>query len=395
VFPRLTLVFLVLAAATACVSRPRVILPGNQYKILQLRGRSVTLAPPASSVGVDEPLLLHFPVALGASPSNCLEANELFKIQIDRKTRQLTLTLPSLNAWQLVLPQWEQPDRGDVHDKLMAILEAPKALETRGCLSPGSAVALRQVLREAIPVRPGFDLYPKYGYGPGGLGFELRPGVRLKVQRAHFNGPPPPDGKRGIQDFFGISAVFYDCQLDNGDRIAFAKPVVQYDSDALKTRLAKGWEDTQFARDAKPQPLYRLYLLTSFLKTGVKRSALVIGGATVTQMLVLEREIAANPAISCDDLKAAACLSFEGDVTVSAEVAVKVNGETAYFDMGTNVRAVLRKYQAEKAVDVRLRRAFQGKLLPFEIDPKAADGLENTALVAGDELTWKPMAGGK
>ena len=372
----------------SCSRRARVLLPGTQYRIANLGDHGLTLPPPVANLSTDKALTLNFAVALGPSKKDCVESNDLFSIRIDRKSRQLALTMPSLIAWQSILPQWEQPDNREIEQKIEAILNAPETLESRGCLSIGSAIQLRQILRDAIPMRPGFDLYTAYGYRAGGLGLDLKPGVRLKVQRAHFNSPLPVNGRRSILDLIGTSTVYYECRLDRRDRIAFTKPSVEYDSDKVKEALAKGWEDTSFARLARPQPVYRLFFLTSFLKKGVRRSALVLGAPSVARMQAMERQIAANPAIGCEELGGGSCISFDGDVSVSAEVQVTINGHPTYLDWGSNVRTVLRKLRAEKATDLHLRRAFQGKLVPVDIDPKVEGALESTSLVAGDELSW-------
>jgi len=371
-----------------CTPHPRVVPPGTQFKIVHVQNHGLILPPPVSDLPRGEPFSFKFPVALGASRNPCSETNDLFNIHVDRKSRQLAITLPSLIIWQSILPLWEQPDQTETHQKIAAILNAPQLLESQGCLSADSAVTLRQILRDAIPARPGLDLDPSYGSNSAGLGLELKSGVRLKVQRAHFKSPPPAAGERSITDLAGISTVYYECVLDSRERIGFGKPTIQFDSDTLRARLAKGWEDTQFARQARPEPIYRLFLLTSFVKKRLKRSALVLGASGVRQMQLLDRQIAANPAIGCEELKGAACVSFEGDVTVSSEIRVNINGTPAYLDWGTTVRTAMRKFQAEKATGVSLRRAFHGKLLPVVADPKVEGSLENTALVAGDELSW-------
>jgi hypothetical protein len=270
-----------------------------------------------------------------------------------------------------------------IDQQIEAMLNSPETLEGRGCLSPGSALQLRQIVRDAIPMRPGFDLYNAYGYRPGGLGLDLKPGVRLKVQRAHFSGPA-----HTITDLIGASTVYYECRLDARGRVGFGGPEVQIDSPKLEALRARGWEDTRFAREARPAAIYRLFLLTSFLKKGLRRSALVLGAPSVTAMRAMERKIAADPSIGCGEL-GALCISFEGDVSVSAEVQVTINGAASYVDWGADVRAVLRKFPDVKPESVRLRRLFQGKLVPVEVDGALGAGaLEITALVAGDELRW-------
>ena len=250
-------------------------------------------------------------------------------------------------------------------------LSLPERLESRGCLSVGSAIELRRILRDAVPSRPGQDLYPSYGYRPGGLGLDLRPGVRLKVQRAHFEG-----SGRTVKDLIGTSTAYYEFQ-----GLRFSRPVVELSSGKLQgVKL-------DVTLNAPPQPIYRLYFLTSFLKRGLRRSALLLGAGSVSRLQELERRITANPAVGCEELDSAACISFEGEVSVSAQISVIVNGAAMWVDWGTYVGTLLPQHKAEAALDVRLRRKFQGNLVP--VGAENAGELRRTALVAGDEVTYR------
>jgi len=383
-----------------CAPHPRVLLPGTRYRITQLGETPLILTPPVAELPSAKPLEVQFPVSLGPSAltrrnpgAACREGSDLFEVRVDRKTRRLALTMPSLTEWQKRLPEWDQPDRGELEKKIELMLTAPEALQNRGCLSPGSAVELRQLLRESIPTRPGFDLYPAYGYRSAERGLDLKAGVRLKVQRAHFNGAPPEDGKRSIKDLIGVSTVYYEVRTDaQRQRTSFAPPSVQYDSEKVRAALGKSWEDLGFARQAKPQPLYRLFFLTSYPKKGVRRTALVLGAANVAAMESMQRQIAADPSVECGELTrglGATCLSFDGDASVSAEVLVTVNGVASYLEWGSSVRSVLTKAQVERPGAIGLRRMFEGRLMPVEVDPKLDRLLESTVLVAGDDLVWR------
>ena len=359
---------------SACSRHPKIVLPGTQYRIMELDNRALTLAPPLERIPLDKPFSLQFPIIPGKAKQGCQESNDLFSIRIDRGKQLLLLQMPSLRDWQLLLNDWDKVDFKAIDQKVTAIANSPETLESRGCLSAGSAVELRRILLNSIPVRPGEDCFPSNGYRAGGLGFDVRAGMRLKVQRAHFQGPG-----RTIKELQGTSTIYYKAREVNG-RLAFARPVVELDNDKLK---ALHLDSTI---QAPPRPIYRLYFLTSFLKTGVRRSALVLGAPSVARMQAMERQISSNPAVGCEELDASACLSFEGDVSVSAEVLVTINGKRTWVDWGNSIASLLRKLKAEQATEIRLRRMFQGKLVP--VDAPSPDMLTSTALVAGDELNF-------
>ena len=331
----------------------------------------MTLSPPVERVPIGKVFSVQFPVNVGKSKQDCDEANDLFRIRIDRKKSLVSLEMPPLNEWQALLNNLDKVDFRSVDQKVDAMVSAPERLADRGCLGVGSAIELRRVLRDSIPVQPGQDLYSSYGYRPGGLGFDVRPGMRLKVQRAHFQG-----AGRTINDLIGTSTVYYQFL---GSK--FGRPVVELDTRKLED-LKLG-----MALDAPARPIYRLFFLTSYLKQGLRRSALLLGAKSVTHLQEMERKIVANPAVGCEELDPAACVSFDGDVTVSAEVLVTVNGGAMWAEWGASVASLLRKLKAEQATDLRLRRAFHGHLVPF--DANSADQLKRTALVAGDELNYR------
>ena len=385
-----------LTLCVACGPRPRIAFPGTSYRIADVDGFPLTLPPPVTTLAPNKLLTVQFPISPGPArlrnSAACIETNDLFSARVDAKQRQLILTMPSLMDWRKILLLWEQPGNQGIEQKMEALRVAPETLEARGCLSPGSALSLRQVLRDALPVRPGQDLYSHYFYRPAGLGLDLRPGVRIKLQRAHFSGPPTADGRRSVNDLIGTSTIYYECQEDSQRRASFKRADVHFDSDKLTAELRRGSEDMRFSDRAHPRPIYRLFLLTSYPQKGLRRSALILGASSIGRMQAMEREISANLAIGCEDLMKASdsvCIPFEGDVSVSPEVQVTINGKPAFVDWGSTVRSVLRKEGAERAGGVRLRRQFQGQLLPVEVDVKAESELGNMALIAGDDLSWK------
>ena len=153
-----------------CTPRRHIVLPGTQFRIAAFEGDFLTLSPPVANAPVSRRFTLEFPVSTGPPSSQpCVETSDLFRIAVDRKERHLSLDMPSLHEWQALLPQCDQLGDPELDRKIDAILAAPETLESRGCLAAGSAIQLSQILRDSVPMRPGYDLYTAYGYRPGGL----------------------------------------------------------------------------------------------------------------------------------------------------------------------------------------------------------------------------------
>src|SRR3954470_11951342 len=140
-----------LLLVAGCARHVRVIPPGTEFKIVDVRNHGLILPPPIVNLPTTTPFSFQFPVALGTSnkrpiaKTDCVDTNDLFNIRIDRKTRQLAISLPSLADWKSLLPVWEQPDQTELHQKIAAIVNAPQSLEAQGCLTGPSAVTLRQL----------------------------------------------------------------------------------------------------------------------------------------------------------------------------------------------------------------------------------------------------------
>jgi hypothetical protein len=251
---------------------------------------------------------------------------------------------------------------------------AIEGLEEKNCIS--AEVAKR--LREGVGMRPEQSLYAAYGYRAGSEGLDLRSGVRLKIVRAHFD-RLPAQRKSALDGYVGLTTVSFDSFEDSRGRVGFRYQGVESKPESVG---AVG-EDLAFGKEARVMPVYRLLMLTHYVKSGKKRAALVLGTKRVAEMRGLEKRLRENPGESCASLvggSKGACFSFEGELTVSPEVLVRVNGEARALAWGTTVKMI-----AGPAKTVTLRRVWGKKLrsVVVEGDPAA---LLNTALVGGDEV---------
>lgn len=254
---------------------------------------------------------------------------------------------------------------------------AIEGLEEKNCISAEVA----KKLREGTGLRPEQSLYAAYGYRAGSEGLDLRGGVRLKIVRAHFD-RLPAQRKSALDGYVGLTTVSFDSFEDARGRVGFRYQGVEAKPDSVR---AIG-EDLAFGKAARVLPVYRLLMLTHYLKSGTKRAALVLGARSLAEMRELEKRLRQNPGESCAELvgrSKGVCFSFEGEVTVSPEVLVRVNGELKGLSWGTTLRMV-----AGQAKTVTLRRVWGKSLRSVEVEGEPA-ALLNTALVGGDVVEYR------
>lgn len=301
-------------------------LPGSEFRLVTASPEDpgVLLSPPVVHAYNRDPIAFAIPVR-GTGGSNCRLGGEMYQLRVTRK--EAVLQLGSPGKWQDLLAQWDEVGNQAVESKVHEILSAPELLEQRGCLDAASALRVRQLLRETLPMRPQQGLFAMYWHRLGSGAFDLRPGLRLKIVRAHFN-KPADERKSPIDGYAGLTTVPYDCVEDAAGRVTLARhPVTVFAPESMRGKVREAPQDLL---RLPSRPVYRFLMQTSFLRTGTKRVAILLGTERVSDMRGLESKLAADPAMACAALtagtRAAVCVPFEGDVTVSPEVRVTVNG---------------------------------------------------------------------
>ncbi len=340
-----------------CRHRGGLPLEGTAFRLVGKEGVSLMLPPAVVGTAGQKKFVFSIPVKAGTvKGAECRVANEFFELRVEGGRAKLRMQ-PMENVEEL--------------------LAAAEVLAQKNCLTDGAA----QLLRETIPMRPELGLFGAYGYRPGGEGLDLRAGVRLKIVRAHFD-RLPAQRKSALDGYVGLTAVSFDSFEDEQGRVGFRYQGVDAKPDSVR---AVG-EDLAFGKSARALPVYRLLMLTHYLKSGTKRAALVLGARSVAEMRGLEARLRENPGESCAALVARSkgvCFSFEGEVTVSPEVLVRVNGDAKALAWGTTLRML-----AGQAKTVTLRRFWGKKLRSVEVEGEPA-ALLNTALVGGDEVEYR------
>lgn len=363
-------------------------LPGSEFRLVTTTPEDpgVLLSPPVVHEYDRNPITFAIPVrgGNGSGGPNCQLGGEMYQLRLSKT--QAVLQLGSPAKWQDLLAQWDQLTNRVVESKVNEILSAPELLEQRGCLDAASALRVRQLLRETLPMRPQQGLFAVYGHRLGSGAFDLRPGLRMKVVRAHFS-KPPGERKSTVDGYLGLTTVSYDCVEDEAGWVTLQRRAeTAFEPESMRGKVREAPQDLL---RLPPRPVYRFLMHTSFLRTGIKRFAILLGTERVAEMRGLEEKLAADPAMPCAALtagtsKKAVCVSFEGDVTVSPEVQVTVNGTSRYVPWGATVKDLLR--EVKQASHVRLRRVWEGQLRRVDAEDQAA--LSRTVLTGGDEIVW-------
>jgi hypothetical protein len=283
-------------------------------------------------------MLLPPPVAGGSG----VVAFDLPRVKQGCGTGRVQMKVPAIDA-----------DFGD-------LLEGPMELARRGCVDASVALQMRRVLRESVPMRPNSGLYATYGYRPGVSVVELRAGVRLKMVRALFD-KPVEQRSSSIDGYTGLKTEIYDCEEDGRGFVSIGKL-------------------------AGARKVYRFLMLTHYVKAGVSRSAVLLGADRLSEVEEMERRLKANPGEACLKVRTgrrSVCVAFDGEVTVSPEVLVTVNGEKKALAWGTTVKMV-----AGGAKEITLRRLWMEKLRSIEIEADL-DAVGATVLVGGDVVEYR------
>lgn len=383
-FVRIAWLLLLFAMLGACHrQRTGLRLPGNEFRLVTTPpdDPGVLLPPPVVHAYDRDPITFAIPVRTKRG-SNCQLGGDVYQLRLTRN--QALLQLGSPGKWQDLLAQWDEPGNRAVESKVNEILAAPEVLEQRGCLDAASALRVRQLLRETLPMRPQQGLFAMYGHRAGSGAFDLRPGMRLKIVRAHFS-KPAEQRKSPADGYIGLTTVSYDTAEDAAGWVTLQRSGIAFEPETIRATVR---EVPQDMLRVPTRPVYRFLMQTSYLRSGVKRFAILLGSERVSQMRDMERKLAADPGAACATITAGVakgvCLSFEGDVTVSPEVQVTVNGASRYVPWGASVRDLLR--EVKSASRVQLQRMWEGKLR--RVDSEDPLALSRTVLTGGDVVTW-------
>ena len=271
-------------------------------------------------------------------------------------------------------------DENDIIDSLYAFLAAVDEAERAGCFASTDTQARDHILHN-VPTRPSDSLFNAYGYRIERSGVNLKPDLRLKVERAYFSASEKSD-----KNYLGVSTVLFDVTPNSEGLFRFqqAQPI-HYSPDSLAQIDREGSRDLAIL-DLKPQKHYRVLFYTHQVPTDQNFSAALIGADDSARLDQFEQAMRADAGASCtssthDDVQ---CLEFRGFVTVSVQIQIELNGKPQFVDWGTAVKGVV-PLKSRKSLKIQRRLGDTYYDLTFNRSDK---NILDLTLVGADRLTW-------
>ena len=390
--------WLILLELCLCACRtggPLTVAPAT-YRVAA-SGEEHLLLPPPIPVNYSESDVIRLRLKVPARRNrSCVLDGLVFRLApAADKEGGLVLTLPSLKSWQEKLLAAQSPSRSDAFlNETGAFFDAVRALDSKGCLPAGTALPIRDLILASLPIRLDQGLFASYGYWAGKGAMDLRPGLRLEVERAYYRDTDVNAAAKSLANYVGTSTATYDILEKQGRSIRFHLTGVEYKPQELAKRHDRGIPDFTLARLAGAAPFYRLLLASDFVPERIKRSALLIGSTSLDRVNTVTKQFQARHGLGCADLTQGPdtlCVEFDGEVTVSPQVQVMVNGQTRFVSWGSNLKAVMGEQSAEQIAaamkTLRVERLFDSRFSEIQF-PRDDGGILELTLVGGDRVSW-------
>ena len=387
------MVLLAALASTGCAARQPTAAVGPPFRLGAVYGRPVLFPPsiPEANPNSSEISLEMSASSLHASAfKGCVAENGPFRAAIERTDPgSVRIALPSPERWIGDLHAVFDPE-GDAVVSLYAMLGQLDQEREDSCFVD-TAPAIRDFILQSLPMEPNDSLFNYYGYRSSRSGLELKPGMRLKVERAYLKSTatsgegPSPEGPQGV------SFVYFDVQSTSDGKVRFRRDGdVRFNPNSLRKAFhGVGLESELSARP--PEIEYRLVFYGLHVPKQETLSASIIGMNNSHKLDEYERELRARPTQGCKNFAGThsfACVDFIGWVTVTPQVSVVVNGKTKFVDCGTPVKDVL----PEGALSsLTMQRKFMNSYRDVRFKRGDAN-LLLLVLVGGDRLTWAKSA---
>jgi hypothetical protein len=297
----------------------------------------------------------------------------------------MEITLPAPEKWLGANREQAEPDGTDVVQSLYALLTDLDQMQQKGCFEESASI--REFILQSLPTKPTESIFYSYGYRAGRSSVELRPGMRLKIERAYFRAAETADEEHTAKNSIGVGAVTYDMELSSNAKIHFRQiGNVRYSPRSLSQTFQDG--DSELSLNGLPQEShYRLFLYTVLVAKEHKLSAAILGADIASELDGLDEELRKHADAACKYAATApgvACMEFDRFVALTPQIEVQINGKPKFFDWGTRVRDVLPENTIKA---LRIQRRFMNSYADVRFEP-GDPNLLALPLVNGDRLTW-------
>jgi hypothetical protein len=315
-----------------------------------------------------------------AASQACTATEGDFRMEPATNDPKVRIVLPPIEKWLFGSANSSGADENNTIDSLYAFLAAIDRAQNAGCFST-EEIPARDYIMQSIPTRPSDSLFNAYGYRIERSGVNLKPNLRLKVERAYFSST-----ERSDKNYIGLSNVFFDVATNSDASIRFQQTQpIHYSPDSLAQTDREGSRDLAIP-GLKPRKHYRVLFYAHHVPTDQSFTAALIGSDDSDRLDQFEQTMRADANASCassthDDIQ---CLEFRGFVTVTVQLLIELNGQPKFVDWSTEVKDVLPEKFPES---LKIQRQFANTYFPVIFNPDEPDILHLT-LVGADRLSW-------
>jgi hypothetical protein len=331
-------------------------------------------------------ITMNVPAPDGSGGTNCLAEEGPFRVELAKKhSDSVQITLPSTERWLRDVNGLVDPD-GNTVEALYIFLAKLDQLQQDGCFR-GAGSTIREFIVQSLPMKPPESLFSYYGYRPDRSSLDLKPGMRLKIERAYFRAAKTTEETHSTQNFAGLSTVNFDMESGNDGKIHFHQVGdVRFRPASLKGHDQDAGSELELT-GIPPESHFRLVFYTLLVSKEQKLSAAIVGASSASQLDEFDHELRLGPVGGCKNFAAThgvACVEFSGLVTVTCQIRVELNGKSKLIDWGTRVKDLLAK---DSLGSLTIQRKFMNSYHNVRFDPRDLSVL-SLALVGGDRLRW-------
>lgn len=321
-----------------------------------------------------------------ARQKDCLAEDGPFRVEFAaQRPNSLQIALPSAERWIADVRGIVDPD-GDAATALYSFFAKLDQLRQNGCFGE-DRLAIRDFVLQSLPMEPGEVLFSYYGYRSSRSGLDLKPGMRLKVERAYLKTASTDEKGEGAENQEGVSFVYFLVELGSGGKIRFRRTSdVRFNPASLRKTFQNTALESELS-GLQPDLQYRLVFYGLNVPTDQQLSASIIGANSASKLDEFDRELRQRPTEGCKYFAGkenVTCVDFSGWVTVTPQFTVELNGKAKLVDCGTTVKDV-----APDGVlnSLTIQRKFMGSYRDVRF--KAGDArVLSLALIDGDRITW-------
>jgi hypothetical protein len=389
---------LLLLGQAGCAAKKTITSTYPPFRLQDVGDSPLLLTPSVTDVSAaDAPLILKRVAAISpdAAANPCTIEQAPFHLTRDPEQKNtFMITLPAREEWLALLEGASNADNRSLFDELDDFLASIDRLQASGCVR-GGVDTLRSSILQSLPTRPNQSLLNAYGYRGDRNSINLKPSIRVKIERAYFRGSDDIEVQSPVKNFQGLSWSYFEVKSGPDGKISFQRfGNLKFSPPSLAHTDAQGKHDLALG-SLPPQSSYRLFFYSYLVPTSRKRSATIIDGAAAAQLDAVEAKLRANPAESCENVAASlmiSCFEFQGFVTATAEVGLSANGKLIFLDWGAKVENVLPPSPPASVMrSLRIQRRFKDGYSDILFDASNEDVL-SLVLVGGDRLTWTSPA---